>query len=64
MLLLRYLDINVGTPTIAEDVDDLRVLTPHQARLRDLNYSAPIFVDIEFTRGKQIVIKKEVEIGR
>ena len=33
-------------------------VTPHQCRLRDLTYSAPILVDIEFTRGKQIVVRK------
>jgi DNA-directed RNA polymerase beta subunit len=33
-------------------------------RLRDMTYSAPIMVDIEYTRGKEIVIKKGQDIGR
>ncbi len=39
-------------------------VTPQQCRLRDLTYSAPIHVDMEYTRGKQIVIRKGVNIGR
>jgi DNA-directed RNA polymerase III subunit RPC2 len=46
-----------------EDLVPLPV-TPQQCRLRDLTYSAPILVDIEFTRGKQIVVRKSMNIGR
>ena len=35
-----------------------------QCRLRDMTYSAPITVDIEYTRGKQRVIKNNIQIGR
>ena len=44
--------------------------TPQQCRLRDATYSAPITVDIEYTRGKEIVVKRgrggvgAVSIGR
>jgi DNA-directed RNA polymerase III subunit RPC2 len=30
-------------------------MTPQQCRLRDITYSAPITVDLEYTRGKEIV---------
>lgn len=33
-------------------------ITPQQCRLRDVTYAAPITVDIEYTRGKEIVVKK------
>ena len=33
-------------------------ITPQQCRLRDMTYSAPISVDIEYTRGKEVVTKK------
>ena len=33
-------------------------VTPQQCRLRDMTYSAPISVDVEYTRGKEIVVKK------
>lgn len=32
-------------------------ITPQQCRLRDITYSAPVSVDIEYTRGKEIVSK-------
>ena len=38
--------------------------TPHDCRLRDLTYSAPITVDIEYTRGQQRVIRNGLHIGR
>lgn len=33
-------------------------ITPQQCRLRDMTYSAPITVDVEYTRGKEIVQRK------
>lgn len=39
-------------------------LTPHECRLRDLTYAAPITVDILFTRSRQLVELKNVPIGR
>lgn len=39
-------------------------VTPQECRLRDLTYSAPIYVDVEYVRGRQIVLKKGVLIGR
>lgn len=29
-----------------------------------MTYSAPIYVDIEYTRGRNIIMHKDVEIGR
>lgn len=54
---LRYLDIYVGKPSIEENyiVEDI---TPQQCRLRDMTYAAPISVDVEYTRGKEIVVRK------
>lgn len=39
-------------------------ITPFQCRLRDCTYSAPITVDVRYTRGRQIVVKRGVMIGR
>lgn len=39
-------------------------ITPHECRLRDLTYSAPIYVDVEYTRGNQKVIRTALPIGR
>lgn len=37
---------------------------PHECRIRDLTYSSPIHVDIEYTKGDRIFRKNEVLIGR
>jgi DNA-directed RNA polymerase III subunit RPC2 len=59
----RYTNIYIGKPSIEERAVPYEV-TPQECRLRDLTYSAPIYVDIEYTRGKQIVVKKGIIIGR
>ncbi|KAG4304684.1 hypothetical protein PORY_001737 [Pneumocystis oryctolagi] len=61
---LKYIDIQVGFPT-RQDQDAIdNSIAPHECRLRDLTYSAPIMVDIEYTRGRQVVRRKGVQIGR
>ena len=32
-------------------------ITPQQCRLRDMTYAAPVTVDVEYTRGKEIVTR-------
>ncbi|GAB5359791.1 hypothetical protein AAMO2058_000572600 [Amorphochlora amoebiformis] len=60
---LRYNDIYVEWPNVEEVFEHSKV-TPQQCRLRDLTYAAPIAVDVEYTRGKQIVKKRGLVIGR
>ncbi|KRY30380.1 DNA-directed RNA polymerase III subunit RPC2 [Trichinella spiralis] len=61
---IKYIDIRVGLPK-AEEADCLQTsVTPHECRLRDITYAAPIFVDIEYTRGKEKVLRKNFQIGR
>ena len=45
---LKYRDIKIGYPTIEEELGVSKV-TPHECRLRNLTYSAPILVDISYT---------------
>lgn len=65
----RYTDIFVGTPKVEEEYIQADI-TPQQCRLRDMTYSAPVSVDIEYTRGKEVIVKKgkngvgAVTIGR
>mmetsp|Transcript_4278 Transcript_4278/g.8185 ORF Transcript_4278/g.8185 Transcript_4278/m.8185 type:complete len:1346 (+) Transcript_4278:111-4148(+) len=61
---LRYTDCWVGEPNVEEDSHSTTQATPNQCRLRDCTYSAPIYVNIRYTRGRQIVIKKKVVVGR
>lgn len=61
---LKYLDIRIGTPC-RKDVNSCQEpVTPQECRLRDLTYAAPIYVDVEYTRGRQIVVHRDLEIGR
>ena len=39
-------------------------ITPQECRLRDLTYAAPIFVDVEYVRGRQIVPYRKGSIDR
>ncbi|MFH4983624.1 hypothetical protein AB6A40_010333 [Gnathostoma spinigerum] len=62
---LKYLDIRVGMPSSEEGFNQINdKITPHECRLRDMTYSAPIMVDIEYTRGNQRVVRKGLTIGR
>ena len=56
-LARRYTAIYVGRPSLEEDYIQTE-LTPNQCRLRDQTYSAPVTVDVEYTRGKEVVIRK------
>ncbi|KAJ9598564.1 hypothetical protein L9F63_010755, partial [Diploptera punctata] len=58
------LNVNVGTPDVEEGYNISKSITPHECRLRDLTYSAPITVDIEYTRGKQRFVRNNLVIGR
>jgi RNA polymerase beta subunit len=53
----RYTDVYVGKPTVMEDYISADS-TPQDCRLRDMTYAAPISVDIEYSRGREVVIKK------
>ena len=42
----------------------LSTVTPFQCRLRDCTYSAPLYVNVRYTRQRQIVTKNGIQIGR
>ncbi|KAF8317899.1 beta and beta-prime subunits of DNA dependent RNA-polymerase [Clavulina sp. PMI_390] len=60
---LKYTNVRVGQPQRhdAEAID--RVVTPHECRLRDTSYYAPIVVSVDYIRGKQLVSNPEIVIG-
>uniref|UniRef100_A0A8C2K2T1 DNA-directed RNA polymerase subunit beta n=1 Tax=Cyprinus carpio TaxID=7962 RepID=A0A8C2K2T1_CYPCA len=64
MWYLKYLNIYVGMPDVEESFNVTRPVSPHECRLRDMTYSAPITVDIEYTRGSQRIIRNALPIGR
>lgn len=61
---LKYLDVRVGKPDYEDGYNITKETTPHECRLRDMTYSAPIYVDIEYTRTNQRVIRNNLLIGR
>ncbi|XP_038053269.1 DNA-directed RNA polymerase III subunit RPC2-like [Patiria miniata] len=61
---MKYLNIYVGTPDVEESFNITKPISPHECRLRDMTYSAPITVDVEYTRGSQRVIRNNLPIGR
>lgn len=62
---ISFKDIRVRQPQTVDYQQGIsHALTPHDCRLRDLTYAGTIAIDIEYTRGKQIVSKRNIEIGR
>lgn len=55
--------VRIGKPNIIEADGSSSILTPMIAKLRNLTYSAPIFVDLSVKYGEQ-ADDAEVEIGR
>lgn len=49
-LVRRYTNIYVGTPSLTDNFQTMEI-SPQECRLRDMTYSAPITVDVEYTRG-------------
>lgn len=64
LFYLKYLDVRIGKPDIDDGNMTTRTTTPNECRLRDMTYSAPIFVDIEYTKGTQRVIRNDLLLGR
>ena len=60
---LQYTDIYIGTPQMEESMVTYDI-TPQQCRLRDLTYASPIMVDVQYVRGRQLVVRKGIVIGR
>ena len=61
---MKYLNIHVGRPEVEESFNVTEPIAPHECRLRDMTYSAPITVDIEYSRGSQRIIRNGLPIGR
>jgi DNA-directed RNA polymerase III subunit RPC2 len=59
----KFTDIRVGMPTVEEDCVVVKN-TPQECRVRDMTYSAPIHVDVEYTKGSKIYVATDVLIGQ
>ncbi|EZG46753.1 DNA-directed RNA polymerase beta subunit [Gregarina niphandrodes] len=60
---LEFLDCRVGQPRLMSGSQSLK-LTPMQCRQRDMTYSAPILVDMEYYQGGRVIRRMREEIGR
>ncbi|MFA6022527.1 MAG: DNA-directed RNA polymerase subunit B'' [Candidatus Pacearchaeota archaeon] len=60
---IRLGKIKVQQPNVIESDGSTSVLTPAEARLRNLTYSAPIFLELSIKQDGQVE-NQEVEIGR
>jgi DNA-directed RNA polymerase III subunit RPC2 len=62
---LRYENVTIGTPCLEDETTfQMSSTTPAICRLRDCSYTAPIYVTVRYTRGRQIIVKRNVLIGR
>lgn len=66
---IKYLDIYVGRAqrsdeNIYGDSKKESTITPNECRLSDLTYSAPIFVDVQYTKGRVAYRRRALCIGR
>ncbi|MEK6825048.1 MAG: DNA-directed RNA polymerase subunit B'', partial [Nanoarchaeota archaeon] len=55
--------IRIGKPDVIEADGSVSQITPTEARLRSLTYSAPVFIELSARYGEQ-ADSGEVEIGR
>jgi hypothetical protein len=61
---LKYTDIYVGRPERSEAESTQKKIYPHECRLRDMTYSAPILVDFLYYRGGKTIRRKGLSIGK
>jgi DNA-directed RNA polymerase III subunit RPC2 len=55
--------VYVGTPTCDEGFNEINdKVTPHETRLRDMTYSAPIYVNVEYIRGSQRIVRTQISV--
>ena len=59
---LKFTDIEVRKPMIDEDFRKID-LSPNECRLRDLSYSAPIYVNLEYIKGDYKMHMNGIKIG-
>ncbi|KAI1639400.1 RNA polymerase Rpb2 [Biscogniauxia mediterranea] len=63
---IEFTDIRIAAPDRA-DFNEMRIennITPMECRLRDMTYSAKILVDVAYTRERQRIIRRNVELAR
>lgn len=60
---MKYEDVRVGRPCLIDDMIQVDT-SPHECRMRDMTYSAPIMVDVKYMKGGKMVLSKNQVIGK
>ena len=63
-LIIMTITYSASLPLSLSLSPSLSTVTPFQCRLRDCTYSAPLYVNVRYTRQRQIVTKNGIQIGR
>ncbi|MES1915456.1 MAG: hypothetical protein MHM6MM_007398 [Cercozoa sp. M6MM] len=50
----KFLNVTVGEPAAHNDFSSSSQITPHECRLRDMTYAAPLYVDVEYSCGNEL----------
>ncbi|MCK5176431.1 MAG: DNA-directed RNA polymerase subunit B'', partial [Candidatus Aenigmarchaeota archaeon] len=59
---LKLTNIRIGTPVVKEVDGSQRILTPLEARIRDITYQVPIYIDVIPYFGNRECISKQTEL--
>jgi DNA-directed RNA polymerase II subunit RPB2 len=62
--ILKFSNPTYMDPSVVEKNQDVRPLTPNEARVRDLTFSAPMYVDVQYTYNKKVQKFVKLYIGR
>lgn len=62
--IIKLGKITVGKPDVREVDSTVRPIMPMEARIRDLNYDAPMTLTVSYIADKKVIKEKEVFIGR
>lgn len=61
---LLFTDVSIGEPSVEEAELIERTCTPQECRLRDITYSAPVLVSVQYTVGGKPRKRDRVVVGR
>ena len=59
---LKLTNIRIGTPAVKEVDGSQRILTPLEARTRDITYQVPVYIDVIPYFGNRECISKQTEL--
>ena len=63
LIQFRFKDVYIGQVSESRSYNN-HPITPHECRLREMTYSAPIYVNIAYTRGLDTIEARKILIGR